>query len=195
MNYTTATQFDTLRQQGETSPEAALNLFDELDGVSIPFMIGRWIGSGFPTHHPMDGLLEATGWYGKEFLNADEVHPLLMTGGRNQVFKLAPQPALMRLSTRLPTAGLDLLQPWLRLSSRLFKPEQSQARLRTMEYRGKLSACMIYDHLPIHDVFRKVDPNTVLGLMDYKGMDPPFFFVLKRELDQATPPDAADPNA
>jgi len=51
-----------------------------------------------------------------------------------------------------------------------------------MEYRGKVSATMIYDYLPINDVFRKVDDNTVLGLMDFKGMPQPFFFVLDREI-------------
>jgi hypothetical protein len=40
---------------------------------------------------------------------------------------------------------------------------------------------MIYDDLPINDVFRKVDNNTVLGVMDLKGMEQPFFFVLRRE--------------
>ena len=38
-----------------------------------------------------------------------------------------------------------------------------------------------YDNLPINDVFRKVDDNTVLGIMDLKGMKQPFFFVLRRD--------------
>ncbi len=40
---------------------------------------------------------------------------------------------------------------------------------------------MIYDQLPINDVFRKLDDNTVMGIMDLKGMKDPFFFKLKRE--------------
>jgi hypothetical protein len=40
---------------------------------------------------------------------------------------------------------------------------------------------MIYDEVPIHDIFRKVDDQTVLGLMDYKPAERPFFFVLQRE--------------
>nr|WP_010482236.1 DUF4334 domain-containing protein [Acaryochloris sp. CCMEE 5410] len=50
-----------------------------------------------------------------------------------------------------------------------------------MEYRHKVSATMIYDSLPIHDTFRKVDDDTVLGLMDSKDIPIPFFFVLVRE--------------
>jgi hypothetical protein len=50
-------------------------------------------------------------------------------------------------------------------------------------YRGKSSATMIYDQLPINDVFRKIDQNTALGLMDLKGVKQPFFFILRREGD------------
>lgn len=48
-------------------------------------------------------------------------------------------------------------------------------------YRGKSSATLIYDHLPIHDVFRMVDDDTVFAVMDMKGMSRPFFFMLRRE--------------
>jgi len=65
----------------------------------------------------------------------------------------------------------------------LFATRRSQARLRLTEYRGKSSATMIYDSLPINDVFRKVDENTVLGIMDMKGVAQPFFFILRREND------------
>jgi hypothetical protein len=44
-----------------------------------------------------------------------------------------------------------------------------------------VSATMIYDALPISDVFRRVDAHTLLGLMDYRALEKPFFFVLRRE--------------
>jgi hypothetical protein len=68
------------------------------------------------------------------------------------------------------------------LTNSLLKTEESQARLRMMDYRGKVSATMIYDHLPINDSFRQVDDNTVLGIMDWKKSPQPFFFVLKRRV-------------
>lgn len=40
---------------------------------------------------------------------------------------------------------------------------------------------MIYDQLPINDVFRKLDDHMVMEIMDLKGMTEPFFFKLKRE--------------
>ena len=39
---------------------------------------------------------------------------------------------------------------------------------------------MIYDQLPINDVFRQVDENCAFGIMDRKGMRKPFFFILRR---------------
>jgi hypothetical protein len=55
----------------------ALAFFDGLPAVPADEMLGRWRGSGLPTGSPLDGLLEAYGWYGKEFLDAETVHPLL----------------------------------------------------------------------------------------------------------------------
>jgi len=81
---------------------------------------------------------------------------------------------------QLPILKNNSLKPLLMLTNSLLKTETSQARLRMMEYRGKVSATMIYDYLPINDSFRKVDDNTVLGIMDFKNSPQPFFFVLKR---------------
>ncbi|CAJ1586868.1 DUF4334 domain-containing protein [[Mycobacterium] wendilense] len=54
-------------------------------------------------------------------------------------------------------------------------------RLRMVEYRGVLSATMIYDALPINDHFRLIDDDTVLGVMDMRGLDRPLMFVLRRD--------------
>ena len=56
-----------------------------------------------------------------------------------------------------------------------------RARLRDLEYRGVVSVAMVYDHLPIIDMFRQVDANTLLGVMDQRGMEQPYFFVLTRD--------------
>jgi hypothetical protein len=42
---------------------------------------------------------------------------------------------------------------------------------------------MVYDALPVIDIFRKVDADTVLGLMDVRGETPSawFYFILRRE--------------
>ena len=63
----------------------------------------------------------------------------------------------------------------------MLQTEEPKARLRMTEYRGVVSATMIYDSLPINDIFRKVDDDTVLGVMDLRFTPQPFFFVLRRE--------------
>lgn len=54
------------------------------------------------------------------------------------------------------------------------------ATLRTVEYRGVSTATMVYDKHPIFDHFRRVDADTVLGLMDRKGEPAPLAFFLTR---------------
>jgi hypothetical protein len=173
--------FKSILETGEATTEQALALFDSLEPVDLPFMFDRWRGSGLHTGHPLDGFLEATNWYGKEFVDADCVHPLLFSDGNGNIFKIKPNLALMRLSVRSPLLKSQALLPMLRLTTPLFQTQQSQARLRMVEYRDRVSATMIYDCLPINDIFRRVDENTLLGLMDFKGVPQPFFFVLRRD--------------
>lgn len=156
-------------------------LFDSLDIVETDAMLGTWQGAGFPTGHPLDGLLEAYHWYGKAFLDPEHVHPLVFTNLRGN--RVSVNPALMPLglvdAVPIPKGALvgRLFQRCLPLLS----TRRSRARLRMTRYRGKVSATMIYDGKPINDIFRRVDEKTVLGVMDRKGMAQPFFFVLRRE--------------
>lgn len=165
---------------GRTTTEKALQLFDSLEPVSLDFILGRWQGSGLQTNHSMDGLLEASNWYGKEFVDPENVHPLLFLDRQGKIFKVAPNPTAMNWVMKLPILKNEYLKPLLRLTNSLLKTEASQARLRMMEYRGQVTATMIYDYLPINDSFRKVDDNTVLGIMDFKNFPQPCFFVLQR---------------
>ena len=177
----TTSRITEVLQQESTTTQEALDLFDQLETADIDFMLGRWQGAGLHTDHPMDGLLEAANWYGKEFVSPECVHPLLFLDGKEETFKVSPSPDMMKMALRLPIPKSEAATPVYTFFSSLLKTEKSQARLRMMEHRGKISATMIYDHLPIHDVFRKVDENTLLGLMDYKAAEQPFFFVLRRD--------------
>jgi len=162
--------FSEALKAGKTSPEEALSIFDALEPVDIDFMIGLWQGSGFPSGHPMDGLLESSGWYGKSFRDAESAHPLLFhTADGKGVFALDP--------LKMPT-GADARKP----AEIQYEVETHdyKARLRMTVFRGKLSATMIYDDRPINDIFHKVDDNTVLGAMDIRGLSQTYFFVLRR---------------
>jgi len=177
------TSFIEQLNTGSATPEEALEIFDSLEPVDVDFMIGNWKGEGFHTYHPMDGLLEAYHWYGKRFENSEDVHPLLFSKPNGGVASLNPMfmgPFLgLMYRGQLPRSAtvVRLLQ----FAMPLFTTSKSRARLRNTEYRRKVSATMIYDQLPINDVFRKIDENSVLGVMDMKGRERLFFFILRRE--------------
>lgn len=165
-----------------TSRQRALELFDSLEPVATDFMIGRWQGDGYPTDHPLDGWLELFHWYGKHFESEEDVHPLLFTNRRGKLVRINPGymkhsfaliEHMSKFKSKTVGTAFQLLMP-------LFSTSKSRARLRMTEYRGKSSATMIYDQLPINDVFRKLDDNTVLGVMDNKMLKDLFFFKLTR---------------
>ena len=171
--------------EGATTAEA-LARFDSLPGVTVAACLGRWRGTSLPTGHPLDGLLESLGWHGKAFRDADTVHPLLFRTRRGAVVALDPIPFLVRPLLRRPAllrhralaAAFTSALPLLRTS-------EPRARLRRVEQRGVLSTAMLYDGLPILDLFRAAGPATLLGLMEARGMPQPFFFLLQREAGTA----------
>ena len=59
-------------------------------------------------------------------------------------------------------------------------PILGDASLRMVEYRGVVTATMVYDKQPIFDHFRKIDDDTMVGAMDRKGEAAPLLFVLRR---------------
>jgi hypothetical protein len=159
----------------------ALAFFDSLPTVAPDELIGRWRGSGLPTGSPLDGLLEAYGWYGKQVTGVESVHPLLFStrGGPRPV-----DPAWIPLGLLRDYAGMARFRP-LRIAFGGLRPllytNQPKARLRTVHHRGVDTAAMVYDALPIIDVFRQVSPDVLLGAMDMRGLAAPFFFVLSRD--------------
>ncbi len=171
----TARALPELETDGTTADEA-LATFDALTPVTVAEMLGRWRGSGLRTGHPMDGLLEELGWWGKEFLDADHVHPLLFAGRSGEPYPVDSRFLPVGRGFIRPAWALRKLFPIVRP---LLRTRKSRARLRMVEFRRKVSAAMIYDFLPINDHFRRVDAQTVLGLMDLRGVEP-FFFVLRR---------------
>jgi hypothetical protein len=174
--------FDKLKS-GETTTEQALEAFDALEPVDTDFMIGSWKGEGFHTDHPLDGLLEAYHWHGKRFESVDEVHPLVFrtVGGSLASVNPAFVAPSLHMVDRVPLPKSRAVGRTFQAMIPLFETSKSRARLRMTMFRGKSSATMIYDQLPINDVFHKIDENAVFGLMDLKSMKRPFFFILRRE--------------
>jgi len=128
----------------------------------------------------MDGLLPAASWYGKAFNSADDVHPLIhkvpLWG------ELSINPALLPIRLAMATPGRNRILPILTpLIAPILSTRKPKARLRTIDFRGRAHAAMIYDAKPIIDVFAMIDADTLLGWMDFRAMDRPFFFKLTRE--------------
>jgi len=167
-------------EQG-ASPEEALAFFDGCGIVRMEEMLGCWKGSGVRTGHPFDGLLEALGWHGKRFGSPDETHPLVFEGAAG-LFSV--NPALLPVSLAVRFNRLVRTPPMPVIGRRLVwmaRTSKPRARLRMMEYRGLVTATMSYDALPINDHFRRVDADTVIGVMDFRSIDRPFLFVLRHE--------------
>ncbi len=165
-----------------TTAEKALSFFDSLPPVTIEQMLGAWRGSGVPTEHPLDGLLESFSWHGKRFESTEAVHPLVFdrAGGRTFYVDPARLPLAFGLEhiDAIKTPAVAALFRWL---APLVATTRPTARLRMTEFRGVVSATMIYDALPVNDVFRLVDADTVLGVMDARFLKVPFLFVLRKE--------------
>ncbi|NQX68003.1 DUF4334 domain-containing protein [Paenibacillus alba] len=138
----------------------AYEIFDQLEAVDLQTLEGTWEGSEFPTGHPLDGMLTACQWYGKQFLDPDNVHPLLFFKEDGTVFSGDPVQAF---TTRTIVAT-----------------DRPSARMRKVEYRNKVSAAMLYDNLPVIDHYRKVNDKLLLGVMDSKWMAKPYFYYLER---------------
>lgn len=160
--------------------EQALAWFDSLEPVTIEAVLGQWRGSGVATGHPMDGLLENFGWWGKEFVSEEAVHPLVFKRPLGGTVRLNPDWMPLKYARNTALARHVAVRMAFKVLMPVLRTRKSKARLRMLEYRGKVSATMVYDGKPINDIFRQIDSDTLLGLMDLKGMKRPFFFKLER---------------
>ena len=159
----------------------ALSRFDGLSGVVPDEVTGLWRGRTLATGHPLDGLLETLGWYGKSVETPEHVHPLLF----RQSGRIVPlSPALMPTGIALRWPGLSRSHP-VRFAFAALGPflhtRRHAARLGLRDYRGRHGTALIYHDQPIADHLRRVAPDRLIGLMERKGMDRPFVFLLTRE--------------
>ena len=166
--------FQEALKAGQTSPDNAWAIFDSLPAVSVDFMLGLWRASGFPTGHPQDGKLERLGWYGKRFTDENSVDPMIFNSQNDEVFSADPVYIIR---------NLDVLRHACDVRDEA-ETKEPKARLRLVEARGTLTASMVYNNLPIIDHFRKLNEDTVLGMMEKPtGQSHNYFFVLRRTRD------------
>jgi GXWXG protein/Domain of unknown function (DUF4334) len=178
-------------EAGKAAGDEALTAYDALEGVSVEFMLGRWRASGIRTGHPLDGVLEAYGWWGKEFTSRTEMRPLLfrVRGGRSAGSGPSSGSGLVALDPRFLPIHVAMSVPFrrtpaaalaFRVVSRFIHTSESRAVLGVVEHRGVSSAAMSYQDQPITDYFRRVDDQTVLAVMELRGDARRYFFALHR---------------
>ena len=158
----------------------AFEFFDSLETVETKEMWGLWKGEEIQTGHPFEGMLTAANWYGKKFVDEEHVYPLIFEKGNGNLF--AGNPGVMPLSLPLEKIPNKIMSPAMKIFRPFFNTKKSAARLRQVEFRGKVSSAMIYDQKSIIDVFRKVDDDTLFGVMDIKNRpnDKSYFFILRK---------------
>ncbi|AZG47217.1 GXWXG domain-containing protein [Gordonia insulae] len=158
--------------------------FDSLPACDIQMLKGRFAGQEILTGHSLDGSLAAVSWFGKQFDAPDRVHPLLVADSRGRVFPLRPgviPMAAMTGSIPIPRVSASAAPGAWSFLGPLVRARRYGARLEERDHRGIRTAAMPYTHKPIVDVFRAIDDETVLGMMEYPQMTRPYFFTLRRE--------------
>jgi hypothetical protein len=171
---------EDILQERKTTAKEALDIFDFLEPATVDFMIGRWKGKEIESNHQMDGLLAATGWYGKLFLNPEEVHPLLFyTKKLTELYSVNPR--IVPMHMKFPKS--NVVGILMKLAKPFLQTKKSSARLRMIEYRNRATATMCYDEKAILDHFAKIDETRVMGVMDLKGVPEPYIFILERDDD------------
>ena len=61
---------------------------------------------------------------------------------------------------------------------------KGEASLWLEDFRGEVTATMVYDGQPVHDHFKKIDDDAVMGIMNGKGVRDNgkyYYFYLERE--------------
>lgn len=162
----------------------ALEYFATLEPVTPPELIGLWQGSTIATGHPLDGVLEALGWYGKRFHADKRADALIFSTGSRRLVPL--DPARMPIGLALRFSSLAKRQWFHNLFSYAIKAMWARgtvASVKISSFQGIESAAMHYDAQPITDHFRRVDENRLMGVMEITG-DPRYFvFLLERSTE------------
>ncbi|MGN0102421.1 MAG: GXWXG domain-containing protein [Dietzia sp.] len=156
-----AAELDRIRALESVPSDRVVALWDSLAPARVEDIAGcRWRGTGLDTGHPMYGTLGTMRWWGKDFTHARKVDPILVTDDAGGI-----------VADTTATGG-------------------GGASLWEVTFRGRPTASMVYDRLPVIDHFAVVDtgpdgrPATLLAVMNGRGTlheGEHFWFVLERD--------------
>lgn len=163
-----------------TTVAQALTFFDQLAPVDLHRVIGQWRCIPLSTGHPIDELAEPFGWYGKLFFDPEHVYPLLFRY-QEQLISIDPRWIPLSWIGRRKLPAKQVLAAMAKRAQFMVASAESHARLRMLHHRGKLSTSIVYDHRPIIVTLRQVTETTLMGLMEVKDVDIPFFCMMYRD--------------
>lgn len=115
--------------------------------------------------------LTGAGWFGMRLPDDDNVDTLLYRNGDGGLF--ATDPAAVATSIAEDVPDVTAIRS-------LVEATNPVACMRMVEYRGTLSAAVVYKRQPIIDYLRRIDDNTVLGAVELTGPRLTKHFVLSR---------------
>jgi hypothetical protein len=149
-------RFQRLRTSDSPSLEELDALWADLTPVGVEEVLGAWRGGDFATGHPASAVLTQVRWHGKTFHSALDAQPLICVGEDGERY------------SNLKAGG------------------GGEASLWPVEFRGETTATMVYDRMPVLDHFKKVDDDTLMGIMNGKlesafGISDLYYFWLERE--------------
>lgn len=161
----------------------ALAAYDRMAPVPVAQLRGWWRGAEIPTGHPLGGALTAYGWWGKWFAGPEDAHPLVFRTQGGRRYEVDPGRLPLAVGLQVPPLLRGrMTAKAFRVVSPALRTRRPRGRLRMLEHRGVVTASLVYDHQPIVDSFRGVDADTLVGVMDLRGM-PPYLFTLRRTSD------------
>jgi hypothetical protein len=133
-------RFDEMRHRdGRIDPRELDELWAALETVRVEDILGEWRGSAFDTGHSGVATLEQLRWYGKRFNSLLDAQPVICADEDGNLYSNT-------------AAGGD-----------------GEASLWMVEFRGEVTATVVYDRLPILDHLKRVDDMTLFGIMNGKG--------------------------
>lgn len=166
------------------SEDAAFDYFDTLDPVPVSSLVGLWEGRGVPTGHPLDGVLENLGWFGKRFNGDRSADALLFRQGERRLVPIDPSFIPLGLAFRFNRFGRSRAgQNLFSHMTRYLRARGPVASVKSLPFRDKTSAAMAYNRKPITDHFRQIDEDTLLGVMSVEGQASHYFFQLSRVVE------------
>lgn len=140
MTHVTSTRerFDALRAAPSADPFDLDALWADLEPVTVEEVLGPWRGGDFATGHVASKVLGKVGWHGKRFDAPLEAHPLICRDAEGALYS----------NTEAAGGGLASLWP--------------------VGFRDEVTATMVYDRMPVFDHFKRVDADTLMGIMNGK---------------------------